>query len=1367
MRQTAERSNRPAEFAALVRPSYQQTIAAARASRQPKPPPAATRPEPAAPSSSPSSSQSPTVKTCNYGALNRKRCADYSVFSAGSATQMMDAVAITTQNCREAVIGCRLRDKILRAAPDHHQILALSEVRWGKSGTGLEGVTRLDGSAIGSPAAAEGGESDSEAPPVSPLDVRDFITRGDGYIAVLGPGAGIAVRGGPVYEELSRLPEEELAKRFEVRARRVVGFFRGFTLFSAYAPADAKTGPVGDYLRNLVRYMRRTLRRTKRRDIPFVVAGDFSCHVGAQHSGFAFGDFACGRKETTNKGKEFHRVLTKNNLRFADSFFKIGMNNDERHTYQRPGQEAEIDGFATSGRFLGRVLDVSRCTDIRDGLSLRADGKYDLDHYGKTLKLAVARAADDQLPANRRKGGSNYVGPAPVTPDVVALFSQRIREQLDRPDSGGPDLQTLLSAMHVHEGTALETGQGRGFRKSARKKEMKKRAAECVPALAAEGGARPSGVRALWKHLSTNRRTKGPASSPLGWSEHYLTNVIAKSNPVCTFDASEFISPVSAASISALDRPITLVEWRQGLKEVKPGVDSMKWSKEVFDALDDHCTQLLLDAIDAELRSGRGLKAIDVMFRRTKITLLHKSGSRLDCDNFRGISMAPTLSKLVAHIMTKRLQEMTAMEGLADPENFGFVKGRNCSDGLVLFRRIVEDAKDFSEHEDQYSQVWAAFIDLRKAFPSLSLAVISSVMKELGIAGATTWRALDACRRDIVCCEDREQVDFSLPIGLQEGCPSSPGIFSLAYAVVSVSLRRARAQLQAKQDNLNPNGVRLRCPSSSFFAATEKEKLGAFFCPGSTVATAESVVGAVKCADDTNIVGESRTGAPDDDAMRVTLEALDAAQMGENLKKRITGPLAAEACKFLGVFFCDRRDFSARVSRAWRAYYSAQRLLVGFGELGKVHRRVVVSALVRSALIYGAHTRSFSAKEVAKLQPEENAILRRLCNTSTPQMDANNVSHSELRRHLGLSPLAAEISFARLSHGGHLLRRDSSYLPRQAFLGRFIVSSADPAVTPQSHPEQFLRPHCPYRVPGIYEQFLEACAEARTTVHQLPGFVHPDSRRDWYVRTRAWFVDAVLRDWFFAAWGDARAKSLEVSNAFAHLLAKYELSEVEFFQSYANLPRARSQRSTLTNTPELLALRAKQPHLGGAITDQQRSDLIEGSEGLSSAIRDGSPGILRRNSCEVPLSGSRRALAAHLSLHRNDPDDFARLVREQEAAVYIPAEEFLYGKAGQVITPQQYKQKQRLVIPPCRFIPAGTASKLSVSELRCPICTKHAVKWPRKYQQQVGASTRMKNHEAKCRARVGLRLQADDSDDDGGQDDADDSASDSPADAGE
>ncbi|CAD7965062.1 unnamed protein product [Amoebophrya sp. A120] len=266
--------------------------------------------------------------------------------------------------------------------------------------------------------------------------------------------------------------------------------------------------------------------------------------------------------------------------------------------------------------------------------------------------------------------------------------------------------------------------------------------------------------------------------------------------------------------------------------------------------------------------------------------------------------------------------------------------------------------------------------------------------------------------------------------------------------------------------------------------------------------------------------------------------------------------------------------------------------------------------------------------------------------------------------------------------------------------------------------------------------FVDACASAKIPVADFASYVGEDSRRDWYVRTRAWHIDATMQHWFFPSWSSATSDE-RVAAVFDKLLKKHGITEQEYDASYGDRPRVAKKRAVLKATRSLVDLRARQVALDGSITDNQTRELVESSAGVYSTARDDA-GAVHCEECGCDLKGSRRALRAHLRLHQQG--EFVRLVKEQDGTC-MPVEEFVYGRSGQSIIPPTYKQSARLVLPPRRFLADG-AEKWTTRQLTCPCCSVHAIDWPRSYQKKVGAASRIKTHERKCANSKKLDLAA-------------------------
>ena len=95
-------------------------------------------------------------------------------------------------------------------------------------------------------------------------------------------------------------------------------------------------------------------------------------------------------------------------------------------------------------------------------------------------------------------------------------------------------------------------------------------------------------------------------------------------------------------------------------------------------------------------------------WKNAVIVPVYKKGSRLDCTNYRGISLMSIVGKVFARVLNERVKVMTADKVM--DEQGGFRSGRGCSDQIFAVKQIVE--KTIEKDRKMYM----AFVDLEKAY---------------------------------------------------------------------------------------------------------------------------------------------------------------------------------------------------------------------------------------------------------------------------------------------------------------------------------------------------------------------------------------------------------------------------------------------------------------------------------------------------------------------------------------------------------------------------------------------------------------------------------------------------------------------------
>ena len=121
-------------------------------------------------------------------------------------------------------------------------------------------------------------------------------------------------------------------------------------------------------------------------------------------------------------------------------------------------------------------------------------------------------------------------------------------------------------------------------------------------------------------------------------------------------------------------------------------------------------TKPLAYIINLCLQSG----SVPMEWKAAKIIPLFKSGSMVELDNYRPISILPVLSKILERIVYKQLLSHLENNGLLSSFQFGFRSKRSTELAVTYFTDIIR------KEVDNGNILGAVFIDLSKAFDTVS-----------------------------------------------------------------------------------------------------------------------------------------------------------------------------------------------------------------------------------------------------------------------------------------------------------------------------------------------------------------------------------------------------------------------------------------------------------------------------------------------------------------------------------------------------------------------------------------------------------------------------------------------------------------------
>ena len=134
-------------------------------------------------------------------------------------------------------------------------------------------------------------------------------------------------------------------------------------------------------------------------------------------------------------------------------------------------------------------------------------------------------------------------------------------------------------------------------------------------------------------------------------------------------------------------------------------------------------TKPLTFIINLSLETG----VVPSEWKVAKVIPLYKSGSQAEIDNYRPISILPTLSKILEKIVYKQLMAHLERHNLLFEYQFGFRPNRSTELAVTYFTDFIR------KEADSGKATGAVFIDLTKAFDTISHSIMLSKLSRYGV----------------------------------------------------------------------------------------------------------------------------------------------------------------------------------------------------------------------------------------------------------------------------------------------------------------------------------------------------------------------------------------------------------------------------------------------------------------------------------------------------------------------------------------------------------------------------------------------------------------------------------------------------------
>ena len=376
------------------------------------------------------------------------------------------------------------------------------------------------------------------------------------------------------------------------------------------------------------------------------------------------------------------------------------------------------------------------------------------------------------------------------------------------------------------------------------------------------------------------------------------------------------------------------------------------------------------------------------------VPIFKNKGSKLDCENHRGISLLSVPSKTFMRVLLNKIKPQ--LEEKLREEQAGFRGGRSTIDQIFALRQIIEKRWEYA------LPVYCSFMDLEKAYDSVWREGMWQIAEYYGIP-AKIVAILKSWYDGIHSCVrlDGEDGDwFPISTGLRQGCVMSPSLFN---AYMDAMMRKVT------EDGAGGIMVGSEKIVDLDFADDVALLADSWVVMVSMVMKMEQVTqrfGINISARKSEVLFIGRDG---------DIRMEDIELRGQPMKQvdefTYLGSVISSDGKFL-------KDIEKRRAAATRAFGMLRARMWGRREISLKVKMKVFNAIVLPVLMYGATAWALTRTEEARLDAFEMGMLRSIVGVRWDDF----VRNVDIREMLSQPPVSLKLRKARMKWFGHLER---------------------------------------------------------------------------------------------------------------------------------------------------------------------------------------------------------------------------------------------------------------------------------------------------------------------------------------------------------
>lgn len=183
----------------------------------------------------------------------------------------------------------------------------------------------------------------------------------------------------------------------------------------------------------------------------------------------------------------------------------------------------------------------------------------------------------------------------------------------------------------------------------------------------------------------------------------------------------------------------------------------------------NHIVPVLTHVVNLCINTG----VFPQVFKTAIIHPIHKAGARDCVNNYRPISVLSALSKVCEKVINKRLISFLEKEHVLSSNQYGFRSGSSTTQAVSNITNLI------AKHLDKKEKCVGIFLDLAKAFDTVSAPLLINKMENIGIRGValSLFKSYMSQRSQRVKIGETTSSDLPVTFGVPQGSVLGPSLF--------------------------------------------------------------------------------------------------------------------------------------------------------------------------------------------------------------------------------------------------------------------------------------------------------------------------------------------------------------------------------------------------------------------------------------------------------------------------------------------------------------------------------------------------------------------------------------------------------------